>query len=251
MISIASQDNGYPRLEGKTGKISREFQMCPFFLLMIVSEVCSLWKISLNSTLRILYIFVGVFIVYIGWGKEGEERRKRRDGGDRMKVSRFCLQPKEFSSNISLETGTPLTDLYFHFLVQGKLSHSFLSNASSLYVCQKKKCPTVSCFFYLRRKNTKYIAAILPSVPFQENWCRVSWCWPETVNYCDKRHLNPAMKVYFSHTRNLITADSFSLSGSETKVLLSGRSSISEGLSVLCWVSCEWANNLCHSHITE
>lgn len=42
MISIASQDNGYPRLEGKTGKISREFQMCPFFLLMIVSEVCSL-----------------------------------------------------------------------------------------------------------------------------------------------------------------------------------------------------------------
>lgn len=102
-----------------------------------------------------------------------------------------------------------------------------------------------------KEKNTKYIAAILPSVPFQENWRRVSWCWPKTVNYCDKRLLNPAMKVYFSHTRNLITADSFSLSGSETKVLLSGRSSISEGLRVLCWVSCEWANNLCHSHITE
>lgn len=70
-----------------------------------------------------------------------------------MKVSRFCLQPKEFSSTISLETGTPLTDLYFHFLVQGKLSHSFLSNASSLYVCQKKKMPDSFVLLFFKEEK--------------------------------------------------------------------------------------------------
>lgn len=94
-----------------------------------------------------------MFIVYIGRGKEGEERRKRRDGGDRMKVSWFCLQPKEFSSNISLETGTPLKDLYLHFLVQGKLSHSFLSNVSSLHVCQKKMPDSLVLLLFKEEKH--------------------------------------------------------------------------------------------------
>lgn len=101
----------------------------------------------------------------------GGKKEEKEGEGDKRKVSCFCLQLKEFSSNFSLETGTLLKNLYFHLLAQGKLSHSFLSHASSLYVFQEKKeCPTVYCFFYSRgKKTTKCIAAILPSVSFQEN----------------------------------------------------------------------------------
>lgn len=80
MISIASQDNGYPRLEGKIGKISRELQMCPFFFEMIVSEVHSVCKNSLNPTLIICVHFCRyVYCLY----RESEGGRGREEGRER------------------------------------------------------------------------------------------------------------------------------------------------------------------------
>lgn len=138
----------------------------PFFLLDdSFRGTFTLQKLRQPHTCN-LYTFLQVCL-YRDGGWEGKRKRK----GEKRKVSSFCLQLKEFSSNFSLETGTLLKNLYFHLLAQGKLSHSFLSHGSSLYVFQgKKECPTVCCFFYSRgEKTTKHIAAILPSVSFQEN----------------------------------------------------------------------------------
>lgn len=161
--------------------------------------------------------------------EDGGGEEEKEGEGDKRKVSCFCLQLKEFFSNFSLETGTLLKNLYFHLLAQGKLSHSFLSHGSSLYVFQEKKknVQQFTASFIQGGKTTKYMAAILPSVSFQENRQMVSLGWLGSANYWDKCLLNLIVKVYFSLTQNLSMADSFLCSGSEAKVLLCGGPSIS------------------------
>lgn len=60
-----------------------------------------------------------------------------------MKVSWFCLQPKEFSNSISLETGTPAERSLFPFPCSGKAVTSLLVTCEFSLCLSGKKSPTV------------------------------------------------------------------------------------------------------------